>query len=56
MNGGRCWICNDRDENGSVGYSSAPMVLPGFTKPVWVCGNCILRANHEVGATRAEKA
>ena len=41
---GTCWICGDRAENGQEGYSSTPMVLPGFTKPVWVCGMCIIRA------------
>ena len=49
---GKCWICGDHAQNGQEGYSSAPMVLPGFEKPVWVCGNCIIRA---IGTLRQER-
>ena len=41
---GTCWICGDHADDGQEGYSSTPMVLPGLTKPVWVCGMCIIRA------------
>ena len=47
----RCFVCNDRAENGQEGFSCAPMVLPPFIKPVLVCGMCIIRAiqNEEHG-------
>ncbi len=41
---GTCWICGDHADDGQEGYSSTPMVLPGLTKAVWVCGMCIIRA------------
>lgn len=40
----KCWVCDDHPENGQEGYSSAPIVLPGFKKPVSVCGMCLMRA------------
>ena len=52
---GTCWICGDHATDGQEGFSSAPMVLPGFTKPVWICGNCIIRASHEVDARQKRR-
>jgi len=41
---GKCWICGDKPHRDTVGYSAAPMILPGFKKPVWICGMCLIRA------------
>jgi hypothetical protein len=43
----KCWVCGDRPEDGQEGYSSTLMVLPPLTKPVPVCGMCLLRAEHK---------
>lgn len=39
-----CFICDDRQQNGQQGLTLVPMVIPPFTKPVWVCGMCLHRA------------
>jgi len=42
--GGPCWICGDKPLGDQEGYSSSPIVLPGFRKPVWICGMCLIRS------------